>query len=433
MPVADTTATPLPAVAVLGAGHVGLVTAAGFAHHGIRVRVGEADSHRLAILSSGGVPFHEPDLDPYVAAGVESGLLTFHASNAEAADGAAAVFLAVPTPASLDGSADLSAVRAAIGSISSVATPETVVIIKSSVPPGSWRRIEAWMQEAGCAGSLAINPEFLQEGKAVEGVLTPARVVVGSTDPAASDLVARLHAPFGAPVLRTDPSSAELTKYAANAYLAMRVTFANSIANLADGVGADIADVIEGIGLDPRIGSHFLKPGPGYGGSCFPKDLPALISSGASHGVDLALLQAVVDVNLAQAGVVIDKLVDAVGSLDSKRIALLGIAFKADTDDVAESPAVSLAEALIGAGAVVVAYDPAAKSGVEGVVQVDTVGEALRNADAVLIATEWPEFSALDPIEVASVMRGHVVVDARNMMDKQAAIAAGLDYRGMGR
>jgi len=433
MPAAESPINPLPTVSVLGVGHVGLVTAAGFAHHGIRVRAGEADPDRLAILQGGGVPFHEPELDPYVARGVASGLLTFHASNAEASEGAAAVFLAVPTPGALDGSADLSAVEAAIRSIASVTTAKTVVAIKSSVPPGSWRQIEAWMAESGCAGSLAINPEFLQEGRAVEGVLTPTRVVVGSTDPAASDLVERLHEPFGAPVLRTDPSSAELTKYAANAYLAMRVTFANTIANLADGVGADISDVMEGIGLDPRIGSHFLKPGPGYGGSCFPKDLPALVATGTAHGVDLAFLQAVVDANLAQAGVVLGKLTDAVGSLEGKRIALLGLAFKADTDDLGQSPAINLAGSLVGAGAEVIAYDPAARVAIDGLVQVETVWDALRDADAVLVATEWPEFGTLDPVEMASAMRGDVVIDARNMIDKQAALAAGLDYRGMGR
>jgi UDPglucose 6-dehydrogenase len=395
--------------------------------------VGEADQNRLGILQDGGVPFHEPGLDPYVARGVASGLLTFHASNAEASEGVAAVFLAVPTPAGLDGSADLSAVEAAIRSIAPITTRSTVVVIKSSVPPGSWKQIEAWMTEAGCAGSLAINPEFLQEGKAVEGVLAPTRVVVGSTDPAASDLVARLHEPFGAPVLRTDPSSAELTKYAANAYLAMRVTFANTIANLADGVGADISEVVEGIGFDPRIGSHFLKPGPGYGGSCFPKDLPALIATAAAHGVDLALLQAVVDVNLAQVGVVLDKLIDAVGSLAGKRVALLGLAFKADTDDLAGSPAISLAESLVEAGAEVIAYDPAARASIDGVVQVETVWNALREADAVLVATEWPEFGSLDPAEMASAMRGDVIIDARNMIDKRAALDAGLDYQGMGR
>ena len=433
MPATDPAPAAPELVTVLGAGHVGLVTAVGFAHHGIRVKVGEANPDRLALLQAGGVPFHEPGLEPLVAECVASGLLTFHASNAEAADGATAVFLAVPTPAGLDGSADLTAVESAIRSIAGVVADTTAVVVKSSVPPGSWRRIRVWMEDAGCPGSLVINPEFLQEGKAVEGVLSPTRVVVGSTDSAASEVVAGLHAPFGTKVLKTDPTSAELTKYAANSYLAMRVTFANTIANLADLVGADIADVIEGIGLDPRIGSRFLRPGPGYGGSCFPKDLPALIATAAERGLHLDLLQAVVDVNAAQIDRVVGKLTDAVGPLTGKKIALLGLAYKADTDDLAESPAIRLADALVGAGASVTAYDPAARAEMEAVVQVGSALEALQGADAVLIATEWPEFASLDLERVAAAMDGKVVVDARNMLDREASLSAGLDYRGMGR
>ncbi|MCJ7726596.1 MAG: UDP-glucose/GDP-mannose dehydrogenase family protein, partial [Acidimicrobiia bacterium] len=393
-------------VAILGAGHVGLVTAVGFAHHGIPVRVGEANPERLAVLQAGGVPFHEPGIAPLVSNCVASGTLTFHASNAEAADGAVAVFLAVPTPAGLDGSADLGAVHAAIRSIAGVTVDSTVIVIKSSVPPGSSHRIRAWMEESGCAGSLAINPEFLQEGRAVEGALSPTRVVIGSNDPVAAEVVARLHAPFNAPVVMTDPASAELTKYAANSYLAMRVTFANTIANLADVVGADIADVVEGIGLDPRIGSQFLRPGPGYGGSCFPKDLPALIATAAERGLDLDLLQAVVDVNAAQIDRVVGKLTDGLETLDGRKVALLGLAFKADTDDLAESPAIHLAAALVAAGASVSAYDPAVGTAVPGIQQAVSALEAMEGADAVLIATEWPDFALLDLDEVAAVLKG---------------------------
>jgi UDPglucose 6-dehydrogenase len=246
-------------------------------------------------------------------------------------------------------------------------------------------------------------------------------------------VVARLHEPFGAPLVQTDPASAELAKYAANAYLATRVTFINTIANLADAVGADIVDVVAAVGLDPRIGSHFLRPGPGYGGSCFPKDLPALIASGAEHGLGLPLLEAVVDANAAQPDVILAKLAAALGPLDGKKVALLGLAFKADTDDLAGSPAVRLAELLVAAGAAVTAYDPAARPDLPGVTLADTVAGALGGADAVLIATEWPEFAGLDPAELAAAMDGDVVVDARNMMDKAAALAAGLDYRGIGR
>ena len=433
MPTVDPPEGAPHQIAVLGAGHVGLVTAVGFTHHGMRVRVGEAAPERLALLQSGGVPFYEPGLAPMVAEGIEAGLLTFHVSNAEAARSASAVFLAVPTPAGTDGSADLAAVESAIRSIASVSTGDTAVVVKASVPPGSWRHIQEWMDDAGCAGSLVINPEFLQEGRALAGVLEPARVVVGSNDRAAADLVASLHAPLETTVLQTDPASAELIKYSANAYLAMRVTFANTIASLADVVGADMADVVQGIGLDPRIGTHFLRPGPGYGGSCFPKDLPALIAVAGEHGLDPVLLAAVVEANEQQAQRVIGKLAEGLGSLHGRRVALLGLAFKADTDDTSESPAVKLAAALVEAGAEVRAYDPAATIAVEGVDQVESISDALDGADGLLIATEWPEFADLAPSVVAGAMRGNVVVDARNMMDKQKAIAAGLDYRGMGR
>ncbi len=213
----------------------------------------------------------------------------------------------------------------------------------------------------------------------------------------------------------------------------MRVTFANTIANLADVVGADINDVVAGLGLDVRIGPHFMRPGPGYGGSCFPKDLRALIATGAERGLDLALLQAVIDVNEAQIDRVLGKLTDALGSLEGRRIGLLGLAFKADTDDKAESPAVRLAEALVGAGASVFVYDPAARNETDGVAQVGTAMEAVEGADAALVATEWPEFGSLDLAAVAAAMAGKVLVDARNMIDREAAVAAGLDYRGIGR
>jgi len=213
----------------------------------------------------------------------------------------------------------------------------------------------------------------------------------------------------------------------------MRVTFANTIANIADVVGADMADIVQGIGFDSRIGTHFLRPGPGYGGSCFPKDLPALIAVAGEYGLDPVLLAAVVEANEQQVPRVIGKLAEGLGSLEGRRIALLGLAFKADTDDTSESPAIKLAAALVEAGAEVAAYDPAARVAMEGVDQVESISDALDGADGLLIATEWQEFSDLDPAVVAVAMRGNVVVDARNMMDKQKALAAGLDYRGMGR
>ena len=403
-------------LAVIGAGHVGLVTAVGFSHHGHRVRVGEADPGRLAALTAGTAPFIEPGLTPMIAEGVASGLLTFHSDNGEAASGAAAIFIAVPTPADIDGSADLSAVESAVRSIAPGVAPGAAVVIKSSVPPGSWRSIGAWMEDAGCPGSLVINPEFLQEGNALAGVLEPARVVVGSLDPAAADLVAGLHEPMGVPVVRTTPASAELIKYAANAYLAMRVTFANSMANLAEEVGADIADVLRGVGLDPRIGMRFFSPGPGYGGSCFPKDLPALIVAAREHGLELDLIEAVVKVNSRQPQRVVAKLRHGLGTIRGRRVALWGLAFKAGTDDVRESRAIGVVAALLEEGAQVRAYDPAAMGRFESLFPHITYASPreILESDAILILTDWQEFSELD-------YSGKTVIDGRRILKAREA------------
>ncbi len=420
-------------IAVIGAGHVGLVTAAGFAHHGRPVRLGEADAERLAHLESGRVPFSEPGLTEIVAAALADGTLTVHGDNAEAAAGAAAVFIAVPTPPGGAGAADLSMVDAAIRSIVPVVAPPTPIVVKSSVPPGSWEGITRILEEAGCECPLVINPEFLQEGRAVADVLEPARVVVGGTDPAAVELVAELHRPFDAPVVRTDPASAELAKYAANAYLATRISFANSVARLAATFGADVEDVLEAVGLDPRIGRHYFKPGPGYGGSCFPKDLPALVAAAADRGLDLDLIRAVVDANEAQADWVMTMITDALPEVAGAVVGQLGLAFKAGTDDVRTSPAVGLAGRLVEAGAVVRAYDPEARVTMEGVEQVSDALEAARGADLVLVVTEWEEFADLDPADLAEAMRGTMVIDARNLLDPAAVRSAGLEYRGLGR
>ena len=420
-------------VAVLGAGYVGLTTAAGFAHAGHRVRVGEPDPARLAALQSGEVPIAEPGLAALVAAGVAAGRLTFHGDNAGAVAGVDAVFVAVPTPEGEGGAVDLSFVLAALQSIAPVVAPPTPVVIKSSVPPGTAARLGAALRDLGCAAPLVVNPEFLQEGRAVEDVLHPYRVVVGSDDPRAAALVAELHAPLGAPVVVTGAASAELAKYANNAYLATRLTFVNSLAHLAEAVGADVGDVLRSLALDPRVGPHYLRPGPGYGGSCFPKDVRALVAAAAEHGHDLKLLRAVVETNEDQLDRVVAKVRAAAGGLDGKVVGLLGLAFKGGTADTRSSPAVALAVRLAAAGARVQAYDPAARVDLPGVEVVPDAVAAAAGADVLLVATEWPEFAALDPAALAAVMRGRVVVDARNLLDREAVAAAGLDYRGLGR
>lgn len=418
---------------VLGAGYVGLTTAAGFAYIGHRVAVGEADPGRLAALAAGEVPLAEPGLAELVAAGMAAGRLSFHGDNAAAAKGAEAVFLAVPTPEGEGGEVDLSFVKSALRSVAAAVRPPTPVVIKSSVPPGTAARLARELRDLGCAAPLVVNPEFLQEGRAVQDVLHPYRVVVGSDDPQAAAMVAQLHAPFGAPTVVTGAASAELAKYASNAYLATRLTFVNAMAHVAEAVGADVGDVMAALALDPRIGPHYLQPGPGYGGSCFPKDVRALVAAAAAHGHDLKLLRSVVETNDDQLDRVVDKVRAAAGGLDGKVVGLLGLAFKGGTADTRSSPAVSLAERLVAAGARVQAYDPAARVALPGVEQVPTAVAAAAGADVLLVATEWEEFTFLDPAALAAVMRGRVVVDARNLLDRDRVAAAGLDYRGLGR
>jgi UDPglucose 6-dehydrogenase len=420
-------------VAVLGAGYVGLTTAAGFAHAGHRVQVGEADPRRLAALQAGEVPIAEPGLAELVAAGMAAGRLTFHGDNPAAVAGAEAVFVAVPTPEGEGGEVDLSFVLAALRSVAAVVGPPTPIVIKSSVPPGTAVRLGAALRDLSCHAPLVINPEFLQEGRAVEDVLHPYRVVVGSDDPQAAALVGELHAPFGAPVLLTGAASAELAKYASNAYLATRLTFVNVIAHVAEAVGADVNDVLGALALDPRVGPHYLRPGPGYGGSCFPKDVRALVAAAAAHGHDLKLLRSVVETNEDQLDRVVAKVRAAAGGLQGRVVGLLGLAFKGGTADTRSSPAVALAVRLVAAGARVQAFDPAARVDLPGVEVVPDAVAAAAGADVLLVATEWAEFAALDPAVLAAVMRGRVVVDARNLLDREAVAAAGLDYRGLGR
>ena len=420
-------------IAVIGAGYVGLTTAAGFAHVGHTVRVGEADPDRLDALVRGLVPVAEPELADLVTAGAAAGRLFFDADNSAAAAGADAVFVAVPTPEGDDGAVDLSFVLQALDQVADSLGPGTPLVIKSSIPPGTWEQLQARLDDLGCSASLVINPEFLQEGRAVEDVLNPRRILVGGQDRAAVDLVAEIHHPFAAPIIRTGPSSAELAKYASNAYLATRLTFVNTLAHLAEAFGADVGDVLDVLAHDPRIGPHYLRPGPGYGGSCFPKDVRALVAAAGKRGHDLGLLRSVVQANDDQLDRVVAKVRDAVGTLQGAVVALLGLAFKGGTADVRGSPAVALAERLVAAGAAVRAYDPAARVEIPGMEQVADAVAAATGADAVLVATEWDEFAAIDPVSLAAVMRGTTVVDARNLLDRDAVRAAGLEYRGLGR
>jgi UDPglucose 6-dehydrogenase len=419
-------------IAIIGAGYVGLVTGAGLASLGHRVRLGEASTERVELLRGGGVPIYEQDLPDLLDAATRDGLLTFHTSNKEAAAGAALVFLALPTPEADDGRADLRFVHGVIDELANEVDAGAIFVVKSTVPPGTVSALRKRLADLGSPARIVSHPEFLREGKAVEDFLKPDRVVVGSWDEADAEIVADLYRDLDTQFVLTDPTSAEMIKYASNAYLAARLTFVNTLANVCEAVGADILDVVQGLGMDHRIGPHFLQPGPGYGGSCFPKDTQALIAVAQDAGYDFELLRAVIEADEEQRRRVADKVRQAAGGgLRGRRVGMWGVAFKAGTDDVRESPAVRIAALLLADGAEVVAYDPEASTDLFPMV--DSAIGAATDADVLLVATEWPEFSEVDMTGVKDVMRGHRVVDARNLLDPKAVRAAGLDYWGLGR
>jgi UDPglucose 6-dehydrogenase len=419
-------------VAIIGAGYVGLVTGGGLASLGHRVRLGEVDSDRVARLDSGEVPIFEHGLPDLLSRGSEQDLISYHTSNVEAAEGADFIFLCLPTPQADDGRADLGLVHAVVDELANEVADDAIFVVKSTVPPGTVAGLRKRLADLGSPARVVSHPEFLREGKAVEDFMEPDRIVVGAYDDEDAEAVADLYANLDANVVRTDPTSAEMIKYASNSYLAARLTFVNTLANVCEAVGADVLDVISGMGMDHRIGPHFLKPGPGYGGSCFPKDTAALIGVAEDAGYDFELLRAVIDADHQQRRRVAEKVRQAAGGgLRGRRVAMWGVAFKAGTDDVRESPALRIAELLKEEGADVVAYDPEATT--DQVTMAADPIEATRDADVLFIATEWPVFLTIDMTEVARVMKGYRVVDSRNLLDPTAVRAAGLDYWGLGR
>lgn len=419
-------------IAIIGAGYVGLVSGAGLASLGHRVRIGEADADRVEALESGEVPIYEEGLDELMALGTKAGALTFHNSNVEAVAGADFVFLCLPTPEGEDGRADLSYINGVIDELATEVGPDVVFVVKSTVPPGTVAGLRKRLADRGSQNRIVSHPEFLREGRAVDDFLKPDRLVIGSWDSAEAESVASLYSAIDTHVVFTDPTSSEMIKYASNAYLAARLTFVNTLANVCEAVGADVIDVVDGLGRDHRIGPHFLQPGPGYGGSCFPKDTSALIAVAADAGYDFELLRAVIHADEEQRRRVAEKVRQAAGGgLKGRRVAMWGVAFKAGTDDVRESPAMRIAAMLQGDGAEVVAYDPEARS--SDVTMASDPISAARDADVLLVTTEWPEFSEVDMSAVAGAMRGHRVVDARNLLDPAKVRSAGLDYWGFGR
>ena len=421
-------------IAVIGTGYVGLVTAAGFAQLGSEVYCVDVDADKITRLERGEIPIYEPGLAECVARNRER--LHFGTDLAPALEKTRLLFVAVGTPPTYSGDADLSAVYAVVGAMP--ASDRHALVMKSTVPVGTGAAIKRAFEEHGKSGFAYVScPEFLKEGSALKDFLNPDRVVVGDEGDWAGDAVVELYRALDAPLVRTDIASAEMIKLAANAFLATKISFINEIANVCEETGADVLEVARGMGLDPRIGTHFLKPGIGFGGSCFPKDVSALKQLAGNSGYHFQLLTAVIEVNELQKRRVIGKLHKHLGSLVGKTVALLGLAFKADTDDMREASSLVLAARLQADGARVRAYDPIAENEARklmvGVEFADSALGALAGADACIIVTEWPEFAELDWAAAADVMNGRVVIDGRNFADTKAVLASGFAYEGIGR
>ncbi|MFD9700228.1 UDP-glucose dehydrogenase family protein [Lentzea sp. NPDC059081] len=402
-------------IGVIGAGYVGLTTAACFAHLGHHVTCADVDEAKIAALRDGEVPLREPGLTELVAEGLDGGGLTFTTGNA--LSDVDFTFVCVPTPTGTDGEADLSAVEDVLAAAS------TPVVLKSTVPVGTAARHPG----------VVSNPEFLREGHAVEDFLRPQRIVVGAQDERRAGEVAELYARTGAPVVLTDTTSAELVKYASNCFLALKLSYVNTIAELCENVGADVDGVTEGMRLDDRIGESCLAPGPGWGGSCLPKDTLALLATARSAGVDFATLDAAISTNRRQPQRVVDRLRAEVGALAGKRIGLLGLTFKAGTDDLRDSPALVVARILSEEGAVLRAYDPCVTRGRPGITVVGSAAEAADGVDALLVLTEWPEFAELDWPELVARTRNPLIFDTRNALPRDKVTEAGFRLVTTGR
>jgi UDPglucose 6-dehydrogenase len=421
-------------IAVIGTGYVGLVTAAGFAELGNEVWCVDVDADKIARLQRGEIPIYEPGLAESVVR--SQGRMHFSTELAPALEHARLLFVAVGTPPTYSGDADLSAVHAVVDSMP--ASDHHALVMKSTVPVGTGSAIRRTLDARGKSGFSYVScPEFLKEGSALEDFRHPDRVVVGDVGDWAGDAVVELYSPLNAPLVRTDIPSAEMIKLAANAFLATKISFINEIANVCELTGADVSEVARGIGLDQRIGSHFLRPGIGYGGSCFPKDVSALKQLAGNSGYHFQLLTSVIEVNELQKRRVIAKLQKHLGTLVGKTVALLGLAFKANTDDMREASSLVLAARLQADGARVRAYDPIAEEEARklmtGVEFADSALEAVQGADAIVLVTEWPEFAALDWSRVAEATPGRIVVDGRNFVDRAAVEGAGFVYEGIGR
>jgi UDPglucose 6-dehydrogenase len=434
-------------IAIIGTGYVGLVSGACFADFGHSVVCVDSDAGRIERLLAGEVPFYEPGLAELVQRNTGAGRLRFTTDTREAVLDALVVFLAVGTPETPGGAADLSQIAAAAASIASAIDGYKVIVTKSTVPVGTGEWLDQQIRvQAGRSVDMDVvsNPEFLREGSAINDFMRPDRVVIGTSSPRAADVMREVYRPLfliETPILMTEVATAEMIKCASNAFLAVRISFMNEIANLCDRVGADVHGVAKGMGLDKRIGSKFLHPGPGYGGSCFPKDTRALVALGAANGVRQQIVESAIDVNTRQRQVTLEKVERALGGLAHREIAILGLAFKPNTSDVREAPALYLCRALVEAGARLRLFDPVAAdgaraylSGLDGALRyADDAYDAAAGADAVVIMTEWNEFRSLDLERLKAVVRQPVLIDTRNVLDVERARALGFTYSCTGR
>ena len=419
-------------IAVIGTGYVGLTTGACFSALGHDVVCADIVEEKVASLSRGEIPILEAGLDQIVHEGIESGRLKFVLGAATAAKDCEFAYLCVPTPQGDDGSADLSYIQAAAREIGPVLPAEAVVVNKSTVPVGSTRVVERALERSDV--SVVSNPEFLREGSAVHDFMNPDRIVIGADDQSAAIKVASLYLGVTAPLVVTDPASAETIKYAANSFLATKISFINAVAAICEAVGADINDVVLGIGYDKRIGHEFLRPGPGYGGSCFPKDTRAMVKIAEEGGYEFDLLKGVIEVNEEQYDRTAQKAIDLVGGdIAGKTVGAWGLTFKARTDDLRESPSLFVLQRLAAQGAKIKAYDPAVKKQLDNIEVVDDPYEAIDGVDVMLVLTEWEEFKWLDLDAVAERIGSRAIVDARNLLDRSALVRRGFTFRGVGR
>ena len=430
-------------IAVIGTGYVGLVSGACFAEFGIHVTCVDVDAGKIEKLNNGVIPIYEPGLDQVVEKNVKAGRLEFTTDLKAAVEKSRVVFFAVGTPPREDGTPDMRFYRKAAEDVATAMNGYKVLVTKSTVPVGTGKWLRDFMTERipeGMEFGVASNPEFLREGAAIEDFMRPDRVVIGSNEERAIEVMKELYRPLfliETPIVITSLEAAELIKYAANAFLATKITFINEIANLCDAIGCDVHDVARGMGMDNRIGRKFLHPGPGYGGSCFPKDTRALTTVADQFGVETRIVDAVIEANEYQRQAMIPKLEKLIGGLEGKKIGMLGLSFKPETDDMRESPAIDIVQALLERGASVCAFDPVAmeeaRHCIDGIEFAKDEYDALSGADALVIVTEWNQFRALDMERVKSLLKSPKIADLRNIYEPEDMRSLGFEYVGVGR